>query len=315
MNLPKLFFLLAVLCGGAFPAFAQVDSTQAGSDTLNTKKLSVIKTNDGGEFVGVILSQDAREILIRTKDRGDVIIPKYQVKEIKEVHPGELSAKGDYIPNEVFSTRYFLTTNGLPIEKGESYILWNLWGVDAEFAVGKNMGVGVMSSWMGMPIIGTFKYSIKLKEKMHLGLGVIAGTGSWASPDYGGALPFATLTFGDRRRNFTVSGGYGALAFGDGIRGRAIFSVAGMSKVGKKVSLVFDSFLIAPGPTEYRSYVGYGGQVYTSAYKRPGGALLVPGIRVQTQNKAAFQVGFGGLIADNELMPFPIPFFQWFRMI
>ena len=283
------FFLL-----NAEKAISQVDTTKTSES-----RIYIIITNDGGEFIGRIIRQDAREVLIDTQDRGEIIIPKYQIKEMRELKPGELSQKGEYIPEEVFSTRYFITTNGLPAEKGESYILWSLWGPDIQFGVGKNTTVGVLTTWFGVPIIGSFKYAIELGDNSNLALGTLLGTGSWASPDFGIALPYAALTFGNRRSNLTFSGGYGAI-WGDGESGgRALVSVAAMTKITKSTSLVFDSFIVPNAG---------GGNIDTGTV-----ALLFPGLRIQTRDKSAFQFGFAGLIADGELLPFPIPAVQWFK--
>ena len=276
-------------------SYAQADTTKT-----TDQKFYLITTNDGAQFQGQILFQDAKEILIDTKDRGQISIPKYQVKEILEIKKSELSAKGEYMPAEVFATRYFITTNGLPIEKRESYILWSLWGPDFEFGVGKNLGVGIMTSWLGVPIIGSVKYSIALAPKVSMALGGLLGTGSWVEPSFGLALPYVALTFGDRKSNISFSGGYGAVFFEGDNNGRGLLSVAGMTKVSKKVSLVFDSF-IAPKSSNLN-----------------GVTILIPGIRLQTDRNKTFQFGFAGLYTnteDNGSQVVPIPFVQFFTKL
>lgn len=285
-------------------------------DTTKTDKKYVITTNDGGVFIGTIIQQDSREVLILTEDKGEVAIPKYQIKTMEELDPTKVNSKGEYVGNEVFSTRYFITTNGLPIEKGENYIQWNLYGPDIQFGVGKNFGVGVMTSWLGMPIIGTLKYSIPVNKNLSFGAGALLGTGSWVSINSGGILPFGVVTIGDRKTNLNLSGGYVAISLDGDTQGRGLFSIAGMAKVGKSVSLVFDSFIMAAGgyreTTEYNPTTG---NYETVMKRRPGGALLLPGVRLQMEQKSAFQFGFGGLVFDGELVPFPVPMVQWFRKI
>jgi hypothetical protein len=286
--LKSVFILLVMLTGTK--AFAQTDSSKA--------KLFIITTNDGGEFIGEILSEDAKEVLIKTKDKGEVSIPKYQIKSRKALESGDLNASGQYIPAEVFSTRYFITTNGLPIEKGESYVQWNLWGPDFEFGVAKNFSVGVMTTWLANPMIATAKYSIPLSEKTSLGVGTLLGTTTWVAPlSYGMALPFASLTNGDRKSNISFTAGYGAVFYEGEYSGRMLLSAAGMTKVGKKVSLVFDSFIIPP-----KNFSG------TTA-------LLIPGLRIQTASDKAFQFGFAGIYAGDEFVPVPIPFVQWYKKL
>jgi hypothetical protein len=266
------------------------------SIAVNSAKTYVITKNDGSTFTGKIISMDAREVLIDTRTIGQVSIPKHEIKEIKEVPANQITSKGEFKPNETFATRYFLTTNGLPIEKGESYILWNWYGPDFQFGVGKNFGLGIMTSWLGMPVIGSAKYSFELGKDTHMAVGTLLGTGSWALPHFGMALPFTSLTYGNRRNNITFSGGYGAIWYEGYNGGRTLFSVAGMAKVSKKASFVFDSFIL-PGNTSDHNYV----------------SLYMPGIRIQTAQNKAFQFGFAGIATVDNFSP--IPMFQWFRML
>src|SRR5574343_610327 len=278
--------------------FVLSHQVQAQTDSVASKKIFVITTNDGGEFVGEILSEDAKEVLIKTKDKGEVAIPKYQIKTRKELESGDLNFNGEYIPAEVFSTRYFITTNGLPIEKGESYVQWNLWGPDFEFGVAKNFSVGIMSTWLANPVIANAKYCIPLGKKTNLGVGTLIGTTTWFySGGLGLAVPYASLTSGDRKKNISFTGGYGAVMVDGFTSGKMLFSAAGMTKIGRKVSLVFDSFLVPPGAN--------GDPL----------ALLIPGIRIQTASDKAFQFCFAGIYGGGEMVPLPIPFVHWYNKL
>lgn len=292
---------LHLLLKSTFTLLILLLSTQsyAQKDTLKVK-LFVVTTNDGGEFIGEIISEDAKDLIIKTKDKGEVSIPKYQIKERKALESSDLNQFGEYIPAEVFSTRYFLTTNGLPIEKGESYVQWNLWGPDFELGVAKNFSVGLMTTWLANPVIANAKYCIPLNKKTSLGVGTLIGTTTWFySGGLGLALPYASLTSGDRKSNISFSAGYGAVMFDEEASGRMLLSGAGMTKVGKKVSLVFDSFIL-PG--------NFNANTSTTA-------LIIPGIRVQTAKDKAFQFGFAGIYADSEFVPLPIPFVQWYKKL
>ena len=264
-----------------------------GVDTAQTVKAKTyqITTSDGNEFFGTIISQDAKEVLIETKEIGQVSIPKYQITEIKEVEPGKENGTG-----QRFSTRYFITTNGLPIKKGENYIIWNLYGPDIQFGVTDHLGVGVMTSWIGIPIIGNVKYSFNLGKNTNMAIGTLIGTGSWANPNFGIAVPFAAITFGNSKNNINFSGGYGAVWTESENNGRALLSVAGMTSLGKKVSLVFDSFII-PGTSNTNSL-----------------SIIIPGFRLETHKGKFFQFGFATVFEKNsDVIPFPmIQFFQHF---
>jgi hypothetical protein len=305
--------------------------------TDNLPKMYVVTKNDGVKFIGEILSSDAREVLMRTNAIGDVYIPKHEIKEIKEILAG--SAK-QFVSDDIFATRYFITTNGLPIKKGESYIQWNLYGPDFQFGIADNFGVGVMTSWAAIPIVGNAKYSIKLKGRSSMALGLLAGTGSWAFPEFGLALPYVSYTYGDRRNNLTLSTGFAQVYYQNSVynpntglnfdenqhEGRLLVSVAGMAKITDKFSLVFDSFISPWGPDVTRTQFEYGNfNPNTGNYdeirevkvteKSPGLAIFLPGVRWQMDADRAFQFGFTGFYYDDEFMPFPIPMVQWYRRL
>jgi len=286
LHLSILIGLLFLFSMSPTTSFAQTD----------TAKRHVITTYSGAQFIGTIVSDDSKEIVINTTDRGKITIPKYEVKKMEEVGDADFNTMGDFIPKEVFSTRYFITTNGLPIKRGDNYVQWNFFGPDLQFGVGENLGVGIMTTWVGIPLVGTIKYSIELDENTHVGVGALLGTGSWISPDFGFGLPFAALTFGDRRNNLNISGGYGFIWGAGESYGTALTSIAGMTRLSKNISFVFDSFIV---PSIEGSSV----------------ALLIPGLRFGQRDDRAWQFGFGGAIVDGEAIPLPIPVLQWYWKI
>ncbi len=316
--LAQIFFFSIVLTTSQ--AQTQVS---AGQDVSN-EKLVVITKGDGRTFAGKILSEDAREVLIETKTLGQVYIPRHEIRSIREISSRELNAKDEYVAGEVFSTRYFLSTNGLPIAKGESYMLFTLGTLDAQFGISDNVGAGLMTTWAGAPVIGTLKYSKKVKNDFNVGAGILAGTDTWGGSGLRLLLPYGVLTHGSRRSNVNFSAGYGAIRFKESdkpvTQGRLLISVAGMYKTGWNLSFVFDSF-ISPGIGTYETYeTRYDG--FTGTYfdvkltkQRQGFAMLMPGLRFQTRPDRAFQLGFAGLYFDGNAVPVPLPMLQWFRKL
>ena len=112
---------LIVICALVLSWYGNYAIAQADSIYVDTTRTFIIITHDDIEYMGTILKQDSREILIETKEFGTISIPKHRVREMKEINPEELSSYGEYIPEEVFSTRYVLNTNGLTLPKGENY--------------------------------------------------------------------------------------------------------------------------------------------------------------------------------------------------
>ncbi|MBW6499071.1 MAG: hypothetical protein K0B09_11825 [Bacteroidales bacterium] len=328
-----LVFSLFLLSGS--PLFAQ---DVPAEQVQEAPPLFVVVKNDGTRFYGHILSQDAREVLIETQETGQVYIPRHEIREIRQIASRELDERGYYVPGEVFSTRYAFTSNGLPSQKGENYILWNLFGPDIQFGVSDNVDLGIMTTWIGYPIIGTAKYSLPLNKDWNLGLGLMLGTGSWAKSDLGMALPYGAITYGDRVMNFTFSTGYGGVWYKEEeyqyysdtyttervSEGSFFFSLGAMFKVGPRLSLVFDSFFMPAGKetTETFTYQNYNWETdsyytVTETYTNQRSAILlmVPALRFQTRAEAAFQLGFAGIRADGETMAVPFPMLQWFRKL
>lgn len=275
------------------------NTANAQSDTSEfvRSKIYVVTAMNGGIFVGPIITDNAQVLVIKTNDRGEVSIPKYQVKSMKELEEGQLNKDGEYVSDPLFATRYFITTNSFPMKKGDNYICRNLFGPELHFGVGEKFGIGVITSWLGFPIIGTVKYSVNLGENANLGVGALVGTGSWASPDLFGALPFGTLTFGTRKSNINFSAGYGVVSDGGGPEGTALFSIAGAIGGGGKISFIFDSFIFPANGSQSTI------------------ALIIPGIRMQTNDDKAFQIGFAGAYFDGDVIPLPIPMVTWFRRL
>lgn len=290
----KTAIFTLIICMTTAFVFAQNDTIQKS----DTSFYRIVKT-DGSDVIGQIIKKDRREVLVMTNDGREIFIPQHVIEEIIPIRKEEYNSNGKFIGEDKFATRYFISTNGLPVKKGEHYVQWNLFGPDFQFGIGDDLGVGVMTSWIGIPLIGTIKKSFQLGEKSQLGLGALVGTGSWALPRFGGALPYATLSFGNRRANIAFSSGYGIVWGEGGSAGRGMLGVAGMAKVAPKISIVFDSFFLLPNQQENRDMV----------------ALIIPGIRWHQEEGKAFQFGFAGISFDGNVLPLPIPMVQWYRSL
>lgn len=267
-------------------------------DQSQVRKLFIVIKNDGTEFIGYLVSQDERDVVLDTENIGRVAIPRHEIREIKEVDQGDLR-DGVYIGNPIFSSRYFLTTNGLSMKKGDSYALISLYGPEAHFSLADNFTLGGITTWIGVPLVVSLKYSIHVNDNLHFGVGALAGTLSWYDFGSVGGLAYGSVTLGNHINNLTISGGYVGISAisidGEDISGsKPLISVAGMVRLGKNVSFVGDSFILA---TESPLVV------------------IIPGLRFSRSERKAFQFGFAGVIFEGEAIPFPIPMLSWFLKI
>ncbi len=276
----QILYMAFILITFSLSANAQVDERQR----------SIVTKNDGTEYIGYIIQEDAREILLKTDNIGEIYIPKHEIRSIEELQEKSFKS-GKYVGENAYSTRYFLTTNALPLKKGDSYAMIQLPGAEYRVAVIDNLTIGGMSSWIGVPIIASANYSISLTDNVNIGAGIMAGTGSWASLSSYGLLPYGAITFGNQSMNLNFSGGFLSLNVAEGnVWSAPLFSVGGFARLSERVSFTGDSFIYA---------------------KEDVVAIIVPGLRFDRSKDGAFQFGLGGLVVNGEVVPFPVPFVSW----
>lgn len=273
----NLLLLSSILLLGLFQTFkAQVNSP-------DTTTYVVTKTNNV-EYIGKILSDDGREVLMETKELGKLYIPKFEIKSIKALDYSKITKLGDYREQGPFTTRYQFTTNCFPIEKGENYTTINLYGPEVHFAVSNRLSIGVIATWIASPMILALKYTIPTQnEKLNFGFGTLLGTSGYLNQGRGfGGLHWGMVTYGDRLNNITFSAGFSYIKLGmDNFYGlykpgiypaiqdtwnpnmyyfdsnlpydrksaeplviAPVFGLAGIASVGKRASFIIDAMLL-----------------------------------------------------------------------
>ena len=322
----KLFFIL-LIASISFNFEAQEPANNEASKTF------LIILNDGSQKSGKILSDDGREILFESDKVGKIYIAKSNIREIKEFKQEEIVLMdGEIILESPFTTRYAFTSNAFPLKKNVNYAMINLYGPEVHFALTNRFSLGVMSTWIGSPLALNAKYSFPTKDtELNYSIGVIAGTSGYIFKGQGfGALGWGTITIGNRMQNISISAGYGSignLQDATKFRGGALFSIAGITKIGKKASLIFDSMLSETQKTEsvYTPITtsttdNLGNPTYTTEYiqvtqKTPTTAFfLMPGFRYQSTENKAFQISLAGVIniKGSNTTYFPLPMCSWF---
>lgn len=311
----KLFLIVFILQSSLL-VFGQIDST---------KKVLVTK-HDGGQYIGFLLSDDGREILIETEEIGKIYIPKHLLRSIKELPSNSYQTNTDSINNlkdstETYGYRNFMSTkyiqgdNAFPLRKGESFLKFMPLGMEGQFYLKENWSMGAMTSYIGAPIALRTKWSIPFKDSNYFSLDVIYGSMMFGSlygsgiGTGGGALS-AGLTFGDRSTNYTVKTGFVFLheevqiGWWDEINfiwnegpsvvygyPSAYASFSGMTNVGQKSKFVFDLFAGA----------GTGGSLIAA-----GGAF-----RFGPKPKHLFQLGLTLWMMNGFFFPLPVINFSY----
>ena len=310
-------------------------------DSTDSKKMVLITKNNGGEFIGEIISDDGREILLMTTTIGKIYINKSDISGITLVDEkstyiigGEFRAEGP------FTTRYFFTNNSLPIKKKEHYAMIQLYGPEFHFSVSENLSLGVMASWIASPIALASKlYLGSFGNSTHFSAGtIIANSGYIEQGKIFGGLHWLTMTKGDRMKNISFSAGYGYIVDNAGLffgnrqnktQDAMVISFAGITPVGKKASLIFDSMIISNkkdnpnhGRTNTSSWWIFNGTNYNTTDREITNTTLImmPSLRVNQSYEKAFQISLAGVIRiDNSKTEgynsssFPVPTISWLR--
>ena len=305
---------------------------QTGEDsTAVNKGVYKIVKNDGTEYIGQIISDDGREVLIETEALGKIYIPKSDIKLIKLIAEEFVDAS-KYREVGPFISRYYLTNNALPIKKGENYAMLHLYGPEVHFAVSDKLSIGVMATWAASPIGIALKRSFKTKnENINLSVGTIMFNSGYLYTFRGwGGLHWGSVTIGKPGYNVTFSSGFGYVdlvennrsRFGTGLdklnRG-SVSSIAALIPAGKKASFIFDSMISISEDRRYSYFTSYSGgqpniQTYVSGTQITG--LIMPGMRFQHKENRAFQVALAGVIryssTFDDFLSFPVPMCSWF---
>lgn len=316
MNLScKILFFFVLFFGG-------IASAQNNPVDTNTY---VILKNDGNEYIGKILSDDGREVLINTDKLGKIFIPKSDIKSILLIDRQKDLINDEYRERGVFTTRYQFSTNSFPIEKGENYAMVNFYGPEVHFAVTNRFSIGVMASWIASPLVLAMKYTIPTQnEKLNFGFGTLMGTSGYLNQGKSfGGLHWAMMSYGDRKNNITLSLGYSYLKMGNNnnqvfeqpgiydavIDGSGypsfnynipvysisnlksdfttapILGLAGITSVGKKASFVCDAMLLFGKSKTIDYYQPYANYVY-NAQNQPDYTEIYDVQKIESTNRS-----------------------------
>ena len=332
--------LLLTLC--SFLGFSQ--------ETTFNDSMVVITMHNGDKRIGNILSDDGREILFLSKDVGKIYLRKENVQSIVPYKSEDFQiVDGEYRSTGPFTTRYYFTTNALPIKKKENYGMINLYGPEVHFATSDRFSVGLMTTWIASPMMLAMKYSIPTKNpKVNYGLGTLIGTTGYLNQFRGYAgLHWGMVTIGDRSSNFTLSGGFSYIDAGfnntdpkpgtyyasqstngyidipyqpRSVATAPVIGLAGITKIGKKASFFFDAmvFLGQNKRTSVEYFGNYNSPNYYAVVSEDPNlhvvAFFMPGIRFSKSNERAFQFAAAGVISSRagNTRSFPIPMCSWF---
>lgn len=346
----SVFFMFAFLVTFC-PYAVKAQNAENGTDSVQTdQQLYLIVKINNVEYVGYILNDDGREVLIDTKKLGKIYIPKADIRSIEKIQDRSSVIRNEYFGAGPFTTRYIFTTNALLIRKGENYARINLYGPEVHFALSDKFSLGILTTWFVSPLVISGKYSLTSRNpKLNFSLGTLLGSSGYINNMKSwGALHYGNVTYGTSVNNVTFGAGYGYIVPGVSAREAQpgvyytsnsyynsfadrpqypakgpVLSFAGIVKVGSKASFVFDSminFVSVRTTLVNATSTGFGTRYSViDGVDRSAVLILMPGMRFQTRENSAFQISLNTIKyishtsdSESENQSFPLPSVSWF---
>lgn len=243
----KLFILLCWLGLMAMPVrmYAQTPDSSSNEEP----RLVYIELKDGSSFSGTIVRQEDKQFILHTESAGDIVVRFDQIERMADLKEEgrNVQVNGHEWFRNTHPTRYFFSTNAIPMEKGRGYYQ-NTWiflngihyGLTNHFSLG--IGFETISTLLGRPIFYVApKLSFPVGNKWHMGGGVLIFGAAISGAGVVG-LGYGQVTYGTRDRNLSGGVGYGMV---DGeFASRPFINIAGSYRVRKNLTLLSDNWLI-----------------------------------------------------------------------
>ncbi|MBK9338384.1 MAG: hypothetical protein IPM98_18315 [Lewinellaceae bacterium] len=210
-----------------------------------------IRTSDGNEFVGKVITQDSAVIVLQTNIFAEITIRREAIRRMRPVSQKQ-TRSNKYLFETASNTHYFIGQNAYGLRKGEGYYQ-NGWIFLNQFAYGLSdhfsIGVGAVP-FLGFetdeaPIWIQPKISIPLLEqKVHVSITGIVGRlfSSYEEDAFGFGGVLGQVTYGSPNAN--LSAGVGSV-WGNGSWTRApLFSIGGMVRTAPRFALISENYFV-----------------------------------------------------------------------
>jgi hypothetical protein len=219
---------------------------------FDTTELYLIETNDGNQYIGVILEKNSESVTLKTEQLGEI---KIRINDILRISPikKERMVGSEYWFENPQATRYFWSPNGYGLNKGEGYYQ-NVWIFFNQFAYGITNNFSVGAGFVPLFLFGgaptpvwiTPKISVPLvKDKFNLGAGALLGTVIGEQESNFGIL-YGIATFGNRDKNFSLGLGYGLL--NGELASMPAINLSTMIRTGKRGYFLSENYIIPSDP-------------------------------------------------------------------
>jgi len=274
---------------------------------LENNQYCRVTTNDGKQFSGTIVRQDADKITLKTESLGEITIANSKIRECKLVEKQQF-INGKYYFSNPHPTRYFFGPSAIPLNKGDgyyqnAYIIAN----GLQYGVSDHLSIG---GGVVIPIFFyiTPKVGYKIGKNVYAGGGILVGSAFIPDVTFGLAIGYGSMTFGNKENNFTINAGWGYYKEEDynstsgnydtqwSFSPKPLFSFNGSVRLAERVSLITENWVIP-----YREYnYDTPDNDYTFRY----GSVLSLGLRIMGE-KHAFDIAMAVPAIEDILFALP----------
>jgi hypothetical protein len=285
--LKTILVSMMLLCLSA-DAKAQTDTFQK-NDTIY-----LITTNDGGEFIGKIISDDGREVVIMDRTKGKLILPKYSIKSKEMVKQSNIVGNMIVHANP-HPSRYLFSPSAIALKKGEGYMNWFYFLLfQMQYGITDNFSAGITTSWFLAPTMLNLKYTIPVDDKLNLAVGGQVGK-LWITDDNVVSLGFASGTYGTSESNVSLNVGYGSYER-DGI---SIATLSGVHRIGEHASVMGEFWYCQPNSGDPFFMGGPALRLYSGRKATFDIALLALGFKEDVSNDDSYYNPSTGFYRPN----------------
>ncbi|MEL7119200.1 MAG: hypothetical protein AAFO07_07165 [Bacteroidota bacterium] len=230
---------------------SMISLTSIYAQEVDTSKTWIIELVNENTYIGKIQERNTEVIVFDSRELGIITIKVTDVKSLVEIAEDRI-VNGVFWADNPQATRYFLSSSGYGLRKGEGYYQ-NVWVFFNQFSFGitdqVSVGVGLIPLFLfdgaNTPIWITPKVSIPVNEKFNVSIGALMGGIIGVDTDGPFGVAYGSGTFGTRDKNATLGLGYG-FAGGEWASVPTI-TFSAMLRTGKKGYFITDNFLIDSG--------------------------------------------------------------------
>jgi hypothetical protein len=214
-------------------------------DSLRITGDVLLETINKFTYFGRIISINEKTLTLNNSSLNNFEI---ELNQIDKITPADayVNRKGKAWFTNPNATRYFFAPSAIPLNKREGYFQ-NIYLLANSVNVGitNNITIG---GGVVIPLLFyvTPKISYKVAKNFYAGAGVLYTQSFIKDFDLSASIGYGLITIGNTEHNFTIGSGYGMARFDKKYKETPmpIFTLNGMTRISKKISLVTENWLI-----------------------------------------------------------------------